>query len=500
MIKIFILNKFHIFFIVSLLVSTGFSCSTNEGVSETEKETKKEVDKEETVKVLAVGNSFSDDALEHYLSGLAQAAGKKLIIGNMYIGGSNLNQHVENARDDKAAYSYRKIDENGALKKDADVALKTAIIDEDWDYISFQQVSSYSGEYESFIKPLPELYDYVHEKATNDEVKYILHQTWAYAQNSTHSGFDNYQRDQTTMYEAIVETYDQVKGDLINADMVVPAGTAIQNARSSLIGDSFNRDGYHLNELGRYIASAVWLEKLFDLSVIDNDFAPDMFSDFEIEVAKHAAHEAVKQPDLITELTEFQKEGSLEFSDPILINFGKEGNLSNWNNLNSPNTDISINNLKDVKENYTGVSIKILEKFSSINTNGPASTSVADFDMSANISGDSFYGHLTDWNGRNPVKEGVIEVGGLKRDENYKFCFYSGRANVNDNRETQFTVKGEKEEVVYLNAANNASKTVCSEKMSPNDEGSVSVSVTAGPGNNEEHKFYYVNAMRISAD
>lgn len=39
-----------------------------------------------TIKILAVGNSFSDDGVE-YLDELAQAAGIKLIIGNLYIGG-----------------------------------------------------------------------------------------------------------------------------------------------------------------------------------------------------------------------------------------------------------------------------------------------------------------------------------------------------------------------------------------------------------------------------
>ena len=39
------------------------------------------------VKILAIGNSFSQDAVEQYLHELAEAEGISTIIGNMYIGG-----------------------------------------------------------------------------------------------------------------------------------------------------------------------------------------------------------------------------------------------------------------------------------------------------------------------------------------------------------------------------------------------------------------------------
>ena len=39
------------------------------------------------IKVLAIGNSFSQDAVEQYLYELAAAQGDSLVIGNAYIGG-----------------------------------------------------------------------------------------------------------------------------------------------------------------------------------------------------------------------------------------------------------------------------------------------------------------------------------------------------------------------------------------------------------------------------
>ena len=38
------------------------------------------------IKVLAIGNSFSQDAIEQYLYELAHAQGDSLVIGNAYIG------------------------------------------------------------------------------------------------------------------------------------------------------------------------------------------------------------------------------------------------------------------------------------------------------------------------------------------------------------------------------------------------------------------------------
>ena len=64
---------------------------------------------QKTVRILAIGNSFSQDAVEQYLHELAEAEGISTIIGNMFIGGCSLERHVKNARDNAPAYAYRKI-------------------------------------------------------------------------------------------------------------------------------------------------------------------------------------------------------------------------------------------------------------------------------------------------------------------------------------------------------------------------------------------------------
>ena len=65
------------------------------------------------IRILAIGNSFSQDAIENYLHQLAEASGKQTIIANMYIGGCTLERHYNNAQNNTAAYSYRKIGVDG---------------------------------------------------------------------------------------------------------------------------------------------------------------------------------------------------------------------------------------------------------------------------------------------------------------------------------------------------------------------------------------------------
>lgn len=251
------------------------------------------------IKLLAIGNSFSDDAIEYYLSGLAEANGDTLIIGNMYIGGCSLEKHYNNSVNNSPDYSYRKI-VDGIKTTTPNYRLIDAIGDEEWDYISFQQVSSLSGQYESYFPYLEQLMNFAKKYSSNPDMEIILHATWAYAQTSTHAGFANYDNNQMSMYNAIIDASGRAarKSDI---KIIIPAGTAIQNGRTSSLGDTFCRDGYHLElNYGRYTASCAWYEKLFEKTVVGNNYVPCTVTPFQAKVAQLSAHYAVANPDKIT--------------------------------------------------------------------------------------------------------------------------------------------------------------------------------------------------------
>jgi len=254
----------------------------------------------DTVRILAVGNSFSHDAIEQNLFELAEADGITVIIGNAFIGGCSLERHVVNSREDKPDYAYRKIGADGVRREYKDVTLAEIVADEQWDYVSLQQASPLSGLYETYRTWLPELYGYVRARVPEDAC-FMLHQTWAYACDSDHAGFANYDRDQMKMYRAVVKA-NRKAARLVGIKVIIPSGTAIQNARTSFIGDRMNRDGYHLDLLwGRYTAACAWYEKIFG-HVLGNSYAPDGLSASYKEVCQRSAYEAVRHPYRVTEI------------------------------------------------------------------------------------------------------------------------------------------------------------------------------------------------------
>ena len=254
--------------------------------------------KTDTLKVLAIGNSFSEDAIEQHLSPLVRAEGLNVIICNMYIGGCSIERHVENLRGNKPEYRYRKFDVDGKMTEKWNYTLEAVLAEEDWDYVSLQQVSQNSGMPESYVL-LPELVEYVKARVPEDAVL-MFHQTWAYAPGSNHGGFVNYGRDQMKMYEAIVKTVNQ-EAPKVGIKLIIPSGTAVQNARTSSLGKDLTRDGFHLSFAhGRYIAACTWLEAVLGVNPVGNTYCPEGMTPEECRLAQKAAHKAVKKPSKVT--------------------------------------------------------------------------------------------------------------------------------------------------------------------------------------------------------
>lgn len=321
------------------------------------------VAKDRVIKILAIGNSFSEDAIENYLHDLAKASGYKVLIANLYFGGRSLQTHWEQASTDGHDYQLRVISPDGSKNTFKNMSTKQAIERENWDYISFQEVSSLSGIIDGYQEFLPKLKQFAKSLATNPELKFILHQTWAYAQDSNHHGFDNYGRDQMTMYNSIVDAVWKAK-DLAKMDIVVPSGTAIQNGRTSYIGDKFTRDGYHLNlNIGRFTASCAWFETLFG-GITVNRFVPETLSKYDADLAKNAAKEAVINPKGVTVLNNFKYPEPNEFvlTQPLSIDFGRAKTGGVFNDFVSPG-DGKLNNLRDAKGNNSNFAIEAVEAF-----------------------------------------------------------------------------------------------------------------------------------------
>ncbi len=244
-----------------------------------------------TVRILSVGNSFSEDAIDQYFHELCEAAGKRVIIGNLYIGGCSLERHLLNARTDSAAYRFRRIGHDGVTITANPVTLSSALQSDDWDYVSFQQASPLSGKYGSYadLKPLIAYADNV----TQGRPTYMWQQTWAYSPTSTHGAFPTYNSDQKVMYDSIMSATRRVMTDYPSLKVLIPTGTAVQTARIASGNYDLTRDGYHLDRLtGRYIAACTWFEAIFGESVIGNPYHPAGMTAEQARMAQEAAHSA----------------------------------------------------------------------------------------------------------------------------------------------------------------------------------------------------------------
>jgi hypothetical protein len=456
----------------------------------------------DTIRILAIGNSFSEDAVENYLYDIGKADNVVLIIGNMYIGGCSLEKHWSNANNDAAAYSYRKINAQGIKTTTPNVKMSEGVSDEQWDYISFQQVSQYSGLYNTYFPYLSSLKNYVKNLAINTNVEFALHMTWAYAQTSTHTGFANYNKDQTQMYNAIVNTVNRA-AETAGVSIVIPAGTAIQNARTTFLGDSFCRDGYHLNTgIGRYIAACTWYEKLTGNTVTKNTYAPASLSNINIEIAQKAAHYAILNPKSITDMSEeypVLNHETFLLETPVNIDFGGSNTSSHpWNNLSSTAKGSAVGGLVDINGKLTPIAVEVTDAFGGVNTNGPSNSilTLQNWEIPKEAAGDSFFGNAGDIFSGKIVPEGSLLLSKLNTDQSYTLNIFSSRT-ASDNRESSFKIEGKTEQTFYVNSSSNTTKLIAAEKVTPNADGTIKITVGAGPNNNQANKFFYINAMQI---
>ena len=231
-------------------------------------------------KILAIGNSFSEDATS-YLEDIATCGGEDCKVVNLYIGGCSLERHYNNVVGD-----LREYDPQFKAKPTGEkVSIRDGLISDNWDIVTFQQVSGLSGVPESYHPYLEKLSEYVKEYCPN--AKQYLHMTWAYEKNYVSEAYEKYYNsDQERMHECIVSAYGKAKESMGKAcSGIIPTGKVIAKIRQSELFDidrggiSMNRDGFHLSlTYGRYAAAATWYETLFGKSILDNQYVvPHIF-------------------------------------------------------------------------------------------------------------------------------------------------------------------------------------------------------------------------------
>lgn len=231
------------------------------------------------MKILSIGNSFSADA-HVYLHELAKQRGIDLETVNIAIGGCSLQTHWENVLEGKVNYLHNV--NGGEEWLSEHVSVEQALKGDTFDVITVQQVSGYSGIYESYQPYLNDLIAYV--RKFQPSARLYIHRTWAYEIDSQHGDFPKYGCDQHKMYEEICKATEQASSD--TGLPLILSGNVIQALRERVSefdykngGASLCRDGFHLSTYARYAVSLTWLATLTGKPV-----APMPFLDLDANV------------------------------------------------------------------------------------------------------------------------------------------------------------------------------------------------------------------------
>lgn len=160
---------------------------------------------------------------------------------------------------------------------------------------------------------ITQLQEKVKSVDSNPEVRFGWNITWAYADGKEEKGvkcanirstfrqnyITNYSGRQDTMYQAIVDTVRSTVQATGGFSVYIPTGTAIQNLRSSYVGDTLNLDGVHLNyNLGRYVAAMTWAAALgIDLNQVTyRPAGSNAVSPLDLDAVRESVTHALEHP------------------------------------------------------------------------------------------------------------------------------------------------------------------------------------------------------------
>lgn len=239
------------------------------------------------MKILAIGNSFSQDATR-YLYKIAHADNINLKVVNLYIGGCSLERHYNNIKTNEKAYEYEL---NGNYTGEV-VSIKDALESDVWNVVTMQQVSQLSVIYATYQPYITHLSKYIKQYAPQAEQ--MIHQTWAYEQGSERLTVELGYDEQYDMFADLKASYELAAKDL-GGLRIIPGGQAFQYAIESGI-DKLHRDTFHASlGIGRYILAAVWYEVLTRNSIEDNTFCDfdEVVEKTLIQAAKKCVQKAV---------------------------------------------------------------------------------------------------------------------------------------------------------------------------------------------------------------
>ena len=239
--------------------------------------------------VLAIGNSFSEDATR-YLHGIARADKKLLTVANLFIPGCPLDKHYRNMLSDARAYELQ-INGN---RTGFPVSLSEGLLNREWDVITFQQASQKSFNPDTYKPYLAELVAYARKCCP--KAKIYIHQTWAYEADSPRL-LNIVKYDTPENMLADIRKAYALAAESVNAYGTIPSGELFRKILDSGV-EKIHRDTFHASlGLGRYALGLLWYSTLFNTSVAENSFCDfdEEIPEEHVRIAKECVDSFLKQ-------------------------------------------------------------------------------------------------------------------------------------------------------------------------------------------------------------
>jgi hypothetical protein len=254
------------------------------------------------LKLLFVGNSFAVDTAQYAVE-IARSLGvQRVTMGVLFVGGCSIEMHYAHAMEDIPAYVYH-LNEGEGWSSTPDCRISDAVKGDEWDWIVIQHGTHGAARYTSpeCYEKLAPLVSYLKQLASA-HTRIAFNLTWMGESTRQHHEILSYGGDIALMRKRLEETTREAVLKTPGVDLLIPTGTAIENARTTKIG-LLTRDCYHLSmDKGRYIAGLALVSTVTGISADRITWAPDRVDEYAVRVAVEAVKWAQVAPLRVTPL------------------------------------------------------------------------------------------------------------------------------------------------------------------------------------------------------
>lgn len=279
------------------------------------------------IRVLFIGNSFTEDATAHLPGILAAAGVQNVRMTRVYHGGYTLPEYNENfATPNTCARRDCSIgDAQWSGDNTLDSSLEEILVSDTWDIVTLQEHTgnragwSWPGVLQEAIGGLVDKI-YSAQPKHRPTILYLMAQTYAHDSYVLSTYFNN---DRSEMFSTVTGVVQQILSETC-VDLVIPSGTMLENLRTTSVnvsnGLELTRDSYHMDYgISRYGAACTVFESIiapctgktldgntyrYAQSSTESGKYSTPVTDTNAPVAIKAAREACNKPFEVTDLSD----------------------------------------------------------------------------------------------------------------------------------------------------------------------------------------------------